>query len=69
MFDALARAHRWYAKYERWSLLLSWMSIVGAPLTVAVGLLREPIWRFLLLVTIAKVGRDVVLTIAVLGIC
>ncbi|MGB3553053.1 MAG: YqaA family protein [Jannaschia sp.] len=65
---ALARAQRWYAKYGRWSLLLSWMPIVGDPLTVAAGLLREPIWRFLLLVTIAKVGRYVVLTIAVLGL-
>jgi membrane protein YqaA with SNARE-associated domain len=43
------------------------MPVVGDPLTVAAGLLREPIWRFLLLVTIAKVGRYVVLTIAVLG--
>ena len=65
---ALARARRWYAKYGRWSLLLSWMPIVGDPLTVAAGLLREPIWRFLLLVTIAKVGRYVVLAIAVLGL-
>jgi membrane protein YqaA with SNARE-associated domain len=65
---ALARAQRWYARYGRWSLLLSWMPIVGDPLTVAAGLLREPIWRFLLLVTIAKVGRYVVLAIAVLGL-
>ncbi len=60
---ALARAQRWYGRYGRWSLLLSWSD----PLTVAAGLLREPIWGFLLLVTIAKVGRYVVLTIAVLG--
>nr|WP_299653729.1 YqaA family protein [uncultured Jannaschia sp.] len=64
---ALVRAQRWYRRYGRWSLLLSWMPIIGDPLTVAAGLLREPIWRFLLLVTIAKVGRYVVLTIAVLG--
>jgi membrane protein YqaA with SNARE-associated domain len=64
---SLARAQRWYGRYGRWSLLLSWMPVVGDPLTVAAGLLREPLWRFLLLVTIAKVGRYVVLTIAVLG--
>lgn len=64
---ALARAQRWYAKYGRWSLLLSWMPIVGDPLTVAAGLLREPIWRFLLLVTIAKVGRYAILAVVVLG--
>ena len=64
----LARAQRWYSRYGHWSLLLSWMPIVGDPITVAAGLLREPMWRFLLLVTIAKVGRYVVLTIAVLGL-
>lgn len=64
---ALARAQRWYARYGRWSLLLSWMPIVGDPLTVAAGLLREPIWRFLLLVTIAKVGRYAILAVVVLG--
>ena len=64
----LARAQRWYHRYGYWSLLLSWMPIVGDPITVAAGLLREPIWRFILLVTIAKVGRYVLLTIAVLGI-
>ncbi|WP_299845794.1 YqaA family protein [uncultured Jannaschia sp.] len=65
---ALARAQRWYGRYGHWSLLLSWMPIIGDPITVAAGLLREPIWRFLLLVTIAKVGRYLVLMIAVLGI-
>jgi membrane protein YqaA with SNARE-associated domain len=37
---ALARAQRWYGRYGRWSLLLSWMPVVGDPLTVAAGLLR-----------------------------
>ncbi|RAG12504.1 YqaA family protein, partial [Burkholderia multivorans] len=26
---ALARAERWYARYGRWSLLLSWSPITG----------------------------------------
>lgn len=58
---ALHRAQDWYGRYGRWSLLLSWVPIVGDPITVAAGLLREPLWRFLLLVTIAKVGRYLVL--------
>ncbi len=58
---ALRRARDWYGRFGRWSLLLSWVPIVGDPLTVAAGLLREPLWRFLLLVTIAKVGRYLVL--------
>lgn len=58
---ALARASRWYARYGRWSLLLSWAPVIGDPLTVAAGLLREPLWSFLLLVALAKFGRYTIL--------
>ncbi|MFI5409732.1 YqaA family protein [Kaistia sp. UC242_56] len=58
---ALARAEAWYRRYGRWSLLLSWAPVVGDPLTVVAGILREPMPVFLLLVTIAKVGRYLVL--------
>jgi len=64
--DALSRAQKWYARYGRWSLLLSWVPIVGDPITVAAGVMREPFWRFLMLVTIAKVGRYMVLAGVVL---
>lgn len=53
----LERAEKWYRRYGRWSLLGSWLPIVGDPLTVAAGLLREPLASFLLLVTIAKGAR------------
>lgn len=64
---ALDRASRWYRRWGRWSLLLSWAPIGGDALTVAAGVLREPFWTFLLLVTIAKAGRYVVLTVVTLG--
>ena len=54
---ALARASRWYQSYGRWSLLLSWAPIVGDPLTLIAGVLREPLWSFLVLVAVAKVAR------------
>jgi membrane protein YqaA with SNARE-associated domain len=54
---SLERAAKWYAKWGRWSLLLSWVPIVGDALTVTAGILREPFWSFALLVTIAKTGR------------
>ncbi|WGH80124.1 YqaA family protein [Jannaschia ovalis] len=60
----LARAERWYRRTGRWSLLLSWLPIVGDPITVAAGLLREPVWSFLALVAIAKTGRYLVLVAA-----
>jgi membrane protein YqaA with SNARE-associated domain len=65
--ETLARAQRWYAKYGKWSLLLSWAPIVGDPLTVVAGVMRESFVVFLLLVAIAKIGRYVVLTAVTLN--
>ena len=59
---ALDRAQGWYHRHGKWSLLLSWMPIVGDPLTVVAGVAREPFAIFLALVTVAKVGRYLVLT-------
>ncbi|ATI43262.1 hypothetical protein CBW24_02065 [Pacificitalea manganoxidans] len=53
----LARAEAQYRRYGRWSLLLSWAPFIGDPLTVVAGVLREPLPSFLLIVTIAKAGR------------
>lgn len=66
--QALDRATGWYRRWGRWSLLLSWAPIGGDALTVAAGVLREPFWSFLVLVTIAKAGRYVVLTAVMLGL-
>ncbi|KIN61579.1 putative membrane protein [Sulfitobacter noctilucae] len=57
----LARAESWYQRYGRWSLLGSWLPLVGDPLTVVAGVLREPLPSFLILVTLAKAGRYLVL--------
>ncbi len=48
-----------YQKYGYWSLLLSWTPIIGDPITLIAGLLKESFWRFLLLVSVAKTGRYV----------
>ena len=63
----LDRAGRWYRKYGWWSLLLSWVPVIGDPLTVAAGVMREPFARFLLVVSIAKFGRYIVLAALVLS--
>jgi len=65
--SALARAERWYRRVGKWSLLLAWMPIIGDPLTLIAGVLREPFPVFLLLVTIGKMGRYLVLAAATLG--
>jgi membrane protein YqaA with SNARE-associated domain len=64
---ALARAQRWYKRFGKWSLLLSWAPFVGDSLTIIAGVLREPFWSFLLLVTIAKLARYIVLCAIVLN--
>ncbi|MEA9565867.1 MULTISPECIES: YqaA family protein [Xanthomonas] len=66
--NALARAQAWYGRYGKWSLLLSWMPIIGDPLTLAAGVMREPLRVFLPLVTIAKVTRYGVLAWATLAL-
>lgn len=65
---SLERASRWYGRYGRWSLLLSWVPIIGDPLTVVAGVLREPFWSFLLLVAIAKIGRYLAVAGVILGL-
>ena len=58
----LERAQTWYRRYGRWSLLGSWLPIVGDPLTVVAGTLRQPLASFLMLVTIAKGSRYILLS-------
>ena len=58
----LHRAQDWYHRYGRWSLLASWVPIVGDPLTVAAGIMRERFLPFLVLVSLAKAGRYLALT-------
>lgn len=58
--EQLDKATGWYHKYGRWSLLLSWAPFIGDPLTLAAGVLREPLWSFLLLVSVAKTARYVI---------
>ena len=59
----LERANDWYRRWGYWSLLASWVPIVGDPLTLVAGILREPLWRFTLIVTLAKGGRYLALVL------
>jgi membrane protein YqaA with SNARE-associated domain len=61
----LTRARGWYDRWGKWSLLLSWLPIIGDALTLAAGILRERLATFLALVTLAKTGRYVVLAAVV----
>lgn len=63
----LEKARQRYQRWGHWSLLLSWMPVIGDPLTLIAGILREPFWRFVLLVTLAKGARYLVLAALTLG--
>ncbi len=64
----LERAQRWYERYGAFSLLLSFLPVVGDPLTLVAGVMRTPFPRFLALVTVSKGGRYLVLAALTLGL-
>ena len=51
------RAERFYTRYGSWSLLLSWLPVIGDPLCLVGGLLRVGFLRFSLLVVTGKLAR------------
>lgn len=65
--EALIRAEHWYRRYGRWSLLLSWAPVIGDPLTLAAGVMREPFPSFVLITLAAKLGRYLLVTAAALA--
>ena len=55
--EQLTRSRKVYEKYGTWSLLLSWLPVVGDPLCLLAGLFRVGLDRFSLLVFIGKFSR------------
>ncbi len=64
----MEKAERWYQRYGKWSLLLSWVPFIGDPLTLAAGLLRERFVVFIALVFIAKFARYLAIAAVALGL-
>ncbi len=63
---SLARAQQWFQRYGWGVLLLSWLPIIGDPLTVVAGVMRMPLLPFVVVVAVAKGGRYGVLAWMVL---
>ena len=57
----IKNSSKWFSKFGKWSLLFAWVPIIGDPLTLAAGLLRVKFIEFLILVTIGKVSRYLVI--------
>ncbi len=55
------RALAWTRRWGRWSLLGSWLPIVGDPLCLAAGLARVPLWFFALVGIGTRVARYAVI--------
>lgn len=51
------RAQQLMTKFGTPILMFSWLPVVGDPLTLMAGVFRLPLWRFLLLMVLAKGGR------------
>ena len=51
------QAEQFYARYGVWSLLLSWVPVIGDPLCLVGGLMRVPLFHYSILVTIGKYVR------------
>jgi len=56
-----------FQRYGAYALLLSWTPVIGDPLTLAAGALHFDFRKFLLIVSLAKFGRYLLLTLAYLG--
>lgn len=57
-----ARAESIFKRWGYWTLLLSWVPIIGDPLTVVAGFLRVPLKLFLPIVLLAKAGRYIAIS-------
>ncbi len=55
------QAARWAARFGPWSLLASWLPVVGDPLTIVAGFFRFRLALFLPIVIGLRVGRYAVL--------
>jgi membrane protein YqaA with SNARE-associated domain len=55
--DSIKRAEKLYTRYGSWSLLFSWVPIVGDPLCLVGGILRVHAVTFSVLVLAGKLAR------------
>ena len=57
-----------FLKYGKWSLLLSWVPFIGDALTLVAGMFRVPLHQFIIIVSVAKIGRYIFVSLIALSI-
>ena len=55
--NQIDKATNFFINYGKWSLLLAWLPFIGDPLTFVAGTLRYSFLPFLILVSIGKIAR------------
>jgi len=65
--DSRKKAEQLFGQYGSWSLLLSWLPVIGDPICLAGGLFRISFARFSILVIIGKLGRYATIAVLILG--
>ena len=60
------KAERFYERYGSWSLLLTWLPVVGDPLCLVGGILKVGLGKFVFLVFCGKLARYVVVSLVTL---
>jgi membrane protein YqaA with SNARE-associated domain len=59
--DRLIRSRELFDKYGGYTLLLAWVPIIGDPITLIAGTLRYNIKKFIIIVSISKFSRYLVI--------
>lgn len=59
--SVLEKAGVFFRKYGVWSLLFAWLPFIGDPLTLLAGILKVPLFLFIVLVLIGKTARYIVI--------
>lgn len=63
--EKMDRARGSFDRYGGWTLLLSWVPIIGDPLTFIAGVLKYRFWWFVVIVAVAKATRYAVIVLMV----
>ena len=61
----IIKAKTYFDKYGAWSILFSWLPIIGDPITFVAGILKYDFRKFLILVIIAKFSRYLVIVLLI----
>ena len=64
----IKKASLLFYKYGKWSLLFSWVPFIGDPITFVAGTLKYSFLPFLIMVSIGKIGRYVIVYLTIISV-